>query len=99
MTTLKITAKGQVTLRQDILAHLGVGPKQKIEVEKLPHGRIMVRAAEPRGAITDFIGCLAKEDGPVLSLMIWLRSPARGGLGKNEDYRRYQCAGEGCGSG
>lgn len=68
MTTLKITAKGQVTLRQDILAHLGVGPKQKIEIEKLPHGRIMVRAAEPKGAITDFIGCLAKEDGPVLSL-------------------------------
>jgi bifunctional DNA-binding transcriptional regulator/antitoxin component of YhaV-PrlF toxin-antitoxin module len=68
MTSLKITAKGQVTLRQDILAHLGVGPKQKIEIEKLPHGRIIIKAATPKGNISDFIGCLAQESGPVLTI-------------------------------
>lgn len=68
MTTLTITAKGQVTLRQDLLMHLGVGPKHKIEVEKLPHGRIMVRAATQKGAISDFIGCLAQAGGPVLTI-------------------------------
>lgn len=68
MTTLKITAKGQVTLRRDILAHLGVAPKQKIEIEKMPHGRIMVRAAGRKGDIAEFIGCLAQTSGPVLTV-------------------------------
>ncbi len=45
MAILTVTAKGQITLRQDLLNHLGIGPGQKLEVEKLPDGRIMVRAA------------------------------------------------------
>jgi bifunctional DNA-binding transcriptional regulator/antitoxin component of YhaV-PrlF toxin-antitoxin module len=67
MTTLTVTAKGQITLRRDLLKHLGVGPGQKIEVETLPDGRITVRAA-PSGNMADFFGCLAKSDGPVLTV-------------------------------
>lgn len=67
MTTLTVTAKGQITLRQDLLKHLGVGPGQKLEVEKLPDGRIIVRAASS-GTLKSFFGCLAKADGPSLSL-------------------------------
>jgi hypothetical protein len=36
MSTLTITAKGQVTLRKDFLEHLGVRPGEKITVDKLP---------------------------------------------------------------
>ncbi len=68
MPTLTITAKGQVTLRQDLLKHLGVGPGQKIDVDKLPDGRITVRAAARKGAISDFIGCLSQKGGKVLTL-------------------------------
>lgn len=39
MTTLTVTAKGQVTLRKDILKHLGVHPGEKITLDKLPDGR------------------------------------------------------------
>lgn len=60
MTRLTITAKGQVTLKQDLLNHLGVGPGEKIEADKMPDGRIIVRAAAEDGAIADFIGCLSK---------------------------------------
>ena len=56
MTVLTITAKGQVTLKQDLLKHLGVSPGQKIEADKLPDGRIVVRAVAQDGAITDFLG-------------------------------------------
>ena len=42
MTVLTITAKGQVTLKQDLLKHLGVSPGEKIEADKLPDGRIVV---------------------------------------------------------
>lgn len=59
MTTLTVTAKGQVTLRKDLLQHLGVEQGQKIEVSKLPGGRIEVKAARPTGSIDGFIGLLA----------------------------------------
>lgn len=68
MTTLTITAKGQVTLKQELLNHLGVGPGEKIEADKLPDGRILVRAAAQDGTIADFIGCLSQKSGPRLSI-------------------------------
>ncbi|WP_428491880.1 hypothetical protein [Rhodopila sp.] len=43
MTTLTITAKGQVTSRKGVLAHLGVRPGYKVSLEKLPIGRIEVK--------------------------------------------------------
>ena len=61
MTILTITAKGQVTIRQSLLKHLGVGPGQKIEADKLPDGRVVVRAARQNGTISDFIGCLSRQ--------------------------------------
>jgi AbrB family looped-hinge helix DNA binding protein len=53
MSTLTVTAKGQVTLRKDILKHLGVQPGEKVAVDKLPDGRIEVKAARPTGKISD----------------------------------------------
>jgi antitoxin PrlF len=68
MTLLTITAKGQVTLKQDLLKHLGVSPGEKIEADKLPDGRIVVRAVDQDGAITDFLGCLAERRGAKLTI-------------------------------
>ncbi len=67
MTTLTVTAKGQVTLRQDLLKHLGIGPGDKLEVEKLPDGRIIARAAA-RGSMQSFFGCMKGTAGAVLSI-------------------------------
>lgn len=61
MTTLKITAKGQVTLRQSLLRHLGVAPGQKVRVDALPNGKLVVSAARREGAIADFVGCLSRQ--------------------------------------
>ena len=68
MAKLTITAKGQVTLKKELLNHLGVGPGEKIEADKLPDGRIIVRAAPLDGTIADFIGCLAQRDGRKLTI-------------------------------
>jgi len=59
MTTLTVTAKGQVTFRKDVLQHLGIKPGEKIELDLLPDGRSMLRAARPTGTIHDFLGLLA----------------------------------------
>ncbi len=68
MTTLTVTAKGQVTFRQELLCHLGVQPGQQIEVITLPGGRIEVCAAQPPGSIEAFIGRLADRSPKVASI-------------------------------
>jgi bifunctional DNA-binding transcriptional regulator/antitoxin component of YhaV-PrlF toxin-antitoxin module len=47
---LKITAKGQVTLRRSVLEHLGVVPGEKVSVSLLPDGRV---ALAPTGTVRD----------------------------------------------
>lgn len=64
MATLTVTAKGQITLRQELLRHLNVTPGQKVEVEKLPDGRLIVAATPKTGSIENFIGCLEQKGGP-----------------------------------
>ncbi len=82
MGMLKVTAKGQVTLRKDILKHLGVLPGEKIAVDKLPDGRIEVRAARPAGNISDAFNLLKRARGPSLSIEEMNRIAARGWAGK-----------------
>jgi AbrB family looped-hinge helix DNA binding protein len=67
-TTLTVTAKGQVTLRKDVLQHLGIQPGSKIIIEKLPAGRISVRAEEQKGDISRVFGMLHRENGPHLTI-------------------------------
>ncbi len=68
MPILTITAKGQITLRKDLLAHLGVRPGDKIEVDTRPDARIEVRAARPGGQISDVFGLLKQPGAPSLSI-------------------------------
>jgi AbrB family looped-hinge helix DNA binding protein len=81
MITLTVTTKGQVTLRKDLLEHLGVHPGEKITVDKLPDGRIEVRAAWPTGKISDAFDFL-KKNGPSLSIEEMNKIAARGWAGK-----------------
>jgi AbrB family looped-hinge helix DNA binding protein len=83
MSTLTVTAKGQVTLRKDLLEHLGVHPGEKITVDKLPDGRIEVKAARQTGKISDLFGSLkAKRKGRPLSIEEMNKVIARGWAGK-----------------
>jgi bifunctional DNA-binding transcriptional regulator/antitoxin component of YhaV-PrlF toxin-antitoxin module len=68
MSTLTVTAKGQVTLRKDLLKHLGVHPGEKIAVDKLPDGRLEIKAVRPMGKISDVFNRFRKEGGPSLSI-------------------------------
>jgi antitoxin component of MazEF toxin-antitoxin module len=62
MASLAVTAKGQVTLKRDLLQHLGVKPGERVDFEKLPGGELRIRAARRSGAIDDFFSVL---DGKV----------------------------------
>ncbi len=68
MTLLTVTAKGQVTLKKDVLRHLGIEPGQKVDIDLLPGGRVEVKAARATGSISDMFGRLKREDQPVLTV-------------------------------
>ena len=69
MSTLTVTSKGQIILQKDLLDHLGIGPGEKIVVEKLPNGRIEMKASRPVGNISDVFGLLRdKRKGRALSI-------------------------------
>jgi AbrB family looped-hinge helix DNA binding protein len=83
MTTLTITAKGQVTLRKELLQHLGVGPGERVALEKLPDGRIEVRAERQSGRISDVFSVLKRKDGPKLTIEEMNAIAAKGWAGKS----------------
>ena len=68
MSTLTVTAKGQVTFRKDLLQHLGVHPGEQLTVQKLPDGRIQVMATKPSGQISDAFDMLKSKTKTKLSI-------------------------------
>lgn len=68
MNALTVTAKGQVTLKKELLRHLGVHPGQQIEVVQLPGGELRVRAVRRTGKISDVFGMLKREGQRVISI-------------------------------
>jgi bifunctional DNA-binding transcriptional regulator/antitoxin component of YhaV-PrlF toxin-antitoxin module len=68
MATLTVTARGQVTFRRDVLQHLGVRPGEKIELDKLPDGRVALKAARPAGVIDGFVGLLAGKTSKIATI-------------------------------
>jgi hypothetical protein len=65
---LTSTAKGQMILSKALLKHLGVQPECKIVVDALPCGRIELKAARPKGHISDVFNFLKREHDPTLSI-------------------------------
>lgn len=68
MTTLTVTAKGQVTLKKELLQHLGVKPGQKIEVDALPGGQLAIKAAPRKGSWEEIYGMLADKTNKVATI-------------------------------
>lgn len=81
-TTLTVTTKGQITLRKDLLQHLGVRAGSKITVHKLPNGRIEVAAARPDGNISDAFGLLKREGQRPISIDEMSEAIVRGWAGE-----------------
>ena len=68
MAVLTVTTRGQVIFRKDVLQHLGIRPGEKIELQKLADGRVMLKAARPAGKIDAFLGLLAGKTKKIATL-------------------------------
>ncbi len=82
MSTLTVTAKGQITLRKDLLKHLGVELRGKIGVEKLPDGRIEVKAERPAGKISCVFNSLKRPGQTRISIEEMSEIAAKGWAGE-----------------
>jgi bifunctional DNA-binding transcriptional regulator/antitoxin component of YhaV-PrlF toxin-antitoxin module len=82
MTTLTVTARGQVTFRKDVLQHLGIKPGEKIELDLLPDGRGIIKAVRPTGKINGFVGLLAGRSKKVATIEEINEATAQGWAGK-----------------
>lgn len=82
MAALTVTSRGQVTFRKKVLEHLGVQPGGKIELDLLPDGRGIIRAAKPTGKIEDFFGILAGKTKKVATIEEINEAAAAGWAGR-----------------
>ena len=68
VTTLGVTARGQVTFRKDILKHLGIEPGDRIELDLLPNGQATLKAARRSKTVHHLLGMLAGKTTKVATL-------------------------------
>lgn len=64
---LTVTSKGQITLRKEVLKHLGVKPGDKLDVDLLNGGRMQLQSRQGTPISTVF-GLLKRPNGPRLSI-------------------------------
>ena len=79
--TLTVTAKGQITLRKEVLAHLGVRPGDKVDVDLLANGRMQLKPKKGTSPAALF-GMLVRPDGPCLSIEEMNEAAASGWAGE-----------------
>lgn len=87
MTTLTVTKRGQVTFRKDVLQHLGIQPGEKIALDKLPGGRVILKAARPAGKTDSFLGLPAGKTGKAAILDEINEAAAAGWAGEDNPAR------------
>lgn len=63
MVKLKVTAKGQITLKKEVLDHLEIRPGDEVEVDLEASGRVAILAATRRQPIETLFGMVRNEAG------------------------------------
>ncbi len=66
--TLTITSKGQVTLKQRVLEHLGVRPGDRVEVVLTPGGKVELSPVTQGHDISAVFGLLHRPGQPVVTV-------------------------------
>ena len=79
--TLTVTAKGQITLRKEVLRHLGVEPGDKLDVALLTDRRMQLRPRRGTSPAAVF-GMLARPGGAQVSVEEMNEAAASGWAGE-----------------
>ena len=68
MVRLKITSKGQVTLKKEVLEHLGIKPGDEIDVDLLPERRAAIHSISAKRPIETVFGMFKNTTGKRYSI-------------------------------
>ena len=82
MAIVTTTSRGQVTLRKELLQHVGIKPGEKLEIDMLPGGEIRGRAVRKKGKIEDVFGMLAGKTDVKLTIEEMNETIAQGWAGE-----------------
>lgn len=66
--SIKVTAKGQVTLRRGLLDHIGARPGDRLRIEPLPNGHLDITVEPKKGSWDAFFGSMKHDGMPALSI-------------------------------
>lgn len=83
MSRSTITSHGEVTLQPEVLHHLGVKASDEIEIDLLPDGRGVIKAAKPAGSLNAFFGLLAGRSDKTATLEEINEAAAQGWAGRS----------------
>lgn len=67
-TALKLTEKGQLTLKKEYLQHLGVLRGGYVDILKLPDGTLQIKPGQQGGKLSDVFGILAGKSSVTLTI-------------------------------
>ena len=84
MTTLTVTARGQVTFRKDVLQHLGIKPGEKIELDYCQMAEVCSKQPGPPERLRASSGCSRAGQRKSPPLKKSTRQLHKGGPAKNE---------------
>ncbi|MDR7144330.1 AbrB/MazE/SpoVT family DNA-binding domain-containing protein [Rhizobium sp. BE258] len=68
MVRLKVTAKGQITLKKEVLDHLGISPGDEIDVNLQPQRQATLHAISGKLPIESLFGMIKNEAGVHLTI-------------------------------
>jgi AbrB family looped-hinge helix DNA binding protein len=68
MVRLKVTSKGQITLKKEVLEHFGVKAGDEVEIDLLPEGGGIIRAGGRHRKIESLFGMFAHKSDRAHSL-------------------------------
>jgi antitoxin PrlF len=67
MITLTTTERGQLTIRKEVLRHLGIEPGGKIELDLLPNGKVEMRAPKGKFSMAEVMDHFSRNTYPYAS--------------------------------
>ncbi len=68
MVRLKVTAKGQITLKKEVLDHLGMRPGDEVEVNLQPRRQASIHPISGKLSIESLFGMIKNEAGVHLTI-------------------------------
>ncbi|PYE45147.1 AbrB family transcriptional regulator [Rhizobium sp. PP-WC-2G-219] len=85
MVRLKVSAEGQITLKKEVLEHLGIGPGDEVDIDLMPSRRASLRVIGKTRPIESLFGMVKNTTGRTYTVEEINEAIAAGYAGEADD--------------